>query len=135
MQAEPEAFERIGEEVTEEPDVLPMTVILTAALPPRVVPGGLPAAGLIAFLRVAKYVEHLPLYRLEKAFAQRFGVRLKRPRMCDGIGYAIENGLAIISHSIRQGLIGGDYLQIDETPIRYLDAHRKGKSASGYLWV
>ncbi len=85
VQAEPEAFERIGEEVTEELDVLPMTVIrrrivrakfkrkahtetviLTAALPHRVVPGGLPAAGLIAFLRVAKYVEHLPPLPLGK---------------------------------------------------------------------
>ncbi|MGY8717580.1 MAG: IS66 family transposase [Verrucomicrobiia bacterium] len=154
VQAEPEAFERIGEEVTEELDVLPMKVIrrrivrpkfkrkvgakteiLTAPLPARVVPGGLPAAGLIAFLLVAKYVDHLPLYRLEKAFAQRFGVKLRRQRMCDWMGYAIENWLAIIYHSIRQGLIGGDYLQIDETPIRYLDPDRKGKSARGYLWV
>ena len=133
VQAEPEAYERIGEEVTEEVDVLPMKVIrrrivrpkfkrkatpgavlFTAALPPRVVPGGLPAAGLIAFLLVAKYIDHLPLYRLEKSFKQRFGVKLPRQRLCDWIGYAIENWLAIIYHSIRQGLIGGDYLQIDD---------------------
>jgi len=154
VSADPEAFERIGEEVTEELDAVPMKVIrgrivrpkfkrkagaateiLVAPLPARVVPGGLPAAGLIAFLLVAKYVDHLPLYRLEKAFAQRFGVKLRRQRMCDWIGYGIENWLAIIYHSIRQGLIGGDYLQIDETPIRYLDPDRKGKSARGYLWV
>jgi transposase len=154
VRAEPEAFERIGEEVTEEVDVLPMKVIrrrivrpkfkrkatpdavpFTAPLPPRVVPGGLPAAGLIAFLLVAKYVDHLPLYRLEKSFKQRFGVKLPRQRLCDWIGYAIENWLLIIYHSIRQGLIGGDYLQIDETPIRYLDPDRKGQSGRGYLWV
>ena len=28
-----------------------------------------------------------------------------------------------------------DYLQIDETPIRYLDNERKGKSHKGYFWV
>ena len=154
VQAEPDAYERIGEEVSEQLDVLPMKVIrrrivrpkfkrkaqpdavpFTAALPPRVVPGGLPAAGLIAFLLVAKYVDHLPLYRLEKIFAQRFGVKLPRQRMCDWIGQAIENWLAIIYHSIRQGLIAGDYLQIDETPIRYLDPDRKGQSGRGFLWV
>tara|TARA_R110002050_G_scaffold98609_1_gene204817 strand:+ start:124 stop:1644 length:1521 start_codon:yes stop_codon:yes gene_type:complete len=154
VQAEPEAFERIGEEVTEEIDVLPMKVIVRrivrpkfkrkgqrdavpqiAALPPRVVPGGLPGAGLIAFLLVAKYVDHQPLYRLEKSFAQRCGVRLPRQRLCDWIGYAVERWLAIIYHSIRQGLIGGDYLQIDETPIRYLDPEHKGKSQRGYLWA
>jgi transposase len=154
VQAEPDAYEKIGEEVTEELDVQPMKVIrrrivrpkfkrkasagavpFNAPLPPRVVPGGLPAAGLVAFLLVAKYVDHLPLYRLEKSFKQRFGVKLPRQRMCDWIGYAIENWLAIIYHSIRQGLIGGNYLQIDETPIRYLDPDRKGQSSRGYLWV
>lgn len=154
VQAAPENYERIGEEVTEELDVVPMKFIkrrivrpkfkhrgqpdavpFVAALPARVVPGGLPAAGLIAHLIVAKYVDHLPLYRLEKAFAQRFGVKLPRQRMCDWIGYAVENWLAQIYHSIRQGLIAGDYLQIDETPIRYLDPDRQGKSHRGYLWV
>ena len=154
VQAEPQAYERIGEEVTEELDVLPMKVIrrrivrpkfkrkgsldavpFTAALPARVIPGGIPAAGLIAFLLVAKYVDHLPLYRLEKIFAQRFGIKLPRQRMCDWIGQAIENWLAIIYHSIRQGLIDGDYLQIDETPIRYLDPDRRGQSSRGYFWV
>ena len=154
VQAEPEAYDRIGEEVTEELDVQPMKVIrrrivrpkfkrkasagavpFNAALPARVVPGGLPAAGLVAYLLIAKYVDHLPLYRLEKSFKQRFGVKLPRQRMCDWIGYAIENWLTIIYHSIRQGLIGGDYLQIDETPIRYLDTERKGQSKRGYLWV
>lgn len=154
VQAEPEAYEKIGEEVTEELDVQPMKVIrrrivrpkfkrkatvgavpFTAPLPARVVPGGLPAAGLVAFLLVAKYVDHLPLYRLEKSFKQRFGVKLPRQRLCDWIGYAIENWLAIIYHSIRQGLVAGDYLQIDETPIRYLDPDRKGQSGRGYLWV
>ncbi|WED66365.1 IS66 family transposase [Synoicihabitans lomoniglobus] len=154
VRAEPEAYERIGEEVTEELDVQPMKVIrrrivrpkfkrkgqaaaapFIAPLPARVIPGGLPAAGLIAFLLVAKYVDHLPLYRLEKSFKQRFGVKLPRQRLCDWTGYAIENWLLIIYHSIRQGLIGGDYLQIDETPIRYLDPDRKGQSSRGYLWV
>ena len=112
-------------------DAVPFTV----PLPPRVASGGLPAADLIAFLLVAMYVDHLPLYRLEKSFKQRFGVKLRRQRLCDWIGYAIENWLCIIYHSIRQRLIGGDYLQIDETPIRYLDPDRKGQSGRGYLWV
>lgn len=154
VQAEPEAYERIGEEVTEELDVVPMKVIrrrivrpkfkrrgqagavpFISPLPARVIPGGLPAAGLIAFLLVAKYVDHLPLYRLEKSFKQRFGVKLARQRLCDWTGYVIENWLLIIYHSIRQGLTGGDYLQIDETPIRYLDPDRQGQSGRGYLWV
>lgn len=113
----------------------PEAVPFTAPLPPRVVPGGLPAAGLVAFLLVAKYVDHLPLYRLEKSFKQRYGVKLPRQRMCDWIGYAIENWLLVIYHSIRQGLLKGNYLQVDETPIRYLDPDGKGHSGRGYLWA
>ena len=93
-----EAQARLPEEletITEEIDVVPMKVIrrrivrpvfvrrdqpdrapLTAALPARVVPGGLPSAGLIAFLLVAKYVDHLPLYA---------GPGIKRPMPGDGL--------------------------------------------------
>ncbi|MCH6259425.1 IS66 family transposase, partial [Puniceicoccaceae bacterium K14] len=53
----------------------------------------------------------------------------------DWIGYACETWLSIIYRFIRNGLIAGDYLQVDETPIRYLDPDRKGKSHQGYYWV
>jgi len=32
-------------------------------------------------------------------------------------------------------LLAGNYLQADETPIRYLDPDVKGKSQQGYLWA
>lgn len=154
VRQDPQAFERVGEEVTEEIDIVPMKFVrrlivrpkfkrkgdldavpFLAPLPPRVVPGGIPAAGLVAQLIVWKYVDHLPLYRIERILRERFSVRIARQRMCDWIGYAVENWLSIIYRSIRNGLLAGDYLQIDETPIRYLDTERKGSSHKGYLWV
>lgn len=151
---DPDAYERIGESRTKELDVVPMRFVmretvrpkfkrkgeLDAApfqtpLPPRLIPGGIPAAGLVAQIIVWKYADHMPLYRLEKVFRERFGVRIPRQRMCDWIAYAVENWLSIIYRSIRNGLISGDYLQVDETPIRYLDTDRKGKSRNGYFWV
>ena len=154
VKADPEAYERIGEETTKELDVVPMKFVqrvtvrpkfvkkadadaipLIAPLPPRLIPGGSPAAGLVAQIIAWKYADHMPLYRLEKIFRERFGVSIPRQRMCDWIAYAVENWLSIIYRSIRNGLIGGDYLQIDETPIRYLDTERKGRSHRGYFWV
>lgn len=154
VQASPEDYERIGEERTEELDVIPMKFIkrvylrpkyklkstldavpFIAELPARLIPGGLPASGLVAQLIIWKYADHLPLYRLEKIFRERFNVVVSRQRMCDWIGYAAERWLSIIYRSIRKGLIASDYLQIDETPIRYLDPDRKGKSHKGYYWV
>jgi transposase len=143
--AEPHAYERIGEEVTEELDIQPMRVIkrrivrpkykrketpdavpFTAALPARVIPGGIPAAGLIAHLIIAKYIDHLPLYRLEKAFAQRFGIKIPRQRMCDWIGYVVENWLAVIYHRIREELLKGNYLQIDDEARQRVDGLAAG---------
>jgi hypothetical protein len=40
-----------------------------------------------------------------------------------------------VYRSIREDLLRGNYLQADETPIRYLDPDVKGKSQQGYLWV
>jgi transposase len=154
VRANPQAYVRIGQEVSVELDIIPGRLIkrvtvrpkfkpleqldavpFIAALPARVVPGGLPSARLVAHLLVSKYVDHLPLYRLEKIFWQRFGVEVPRQRLCDWVGYAVDNWLMLIYHSIRQGLLKGDYLQVDETPIRYLDPERKGKSHTGYFWV
>jgi transposase len=150
----PEAYERIGEEVTEELDIIPGRFVkrvivrvkfkrkgvvdavpFVAPLPGRVIPGGIPSARLVAHLIVSKFADHLPLYRMEKIFRSRFGVHLPRQRMCDWIGHAVDDWLLLIYHSIRNGLLKGDYLQIDETPIRYLDCERKGKSHTGYYWV
>jgi len=40
-----------------------------------------------------------------------------------------------VYRSIRDDLLRGNYLQADETPIRYLDPDVKGKSQQGYLWT
>ena len=151
---DPNAYERIGESRTKELDVIPMRFVVRetvrpkfkrkgeldavpfqAPLAPRLIPGGIPAAGLVAQVIAWKYADHMPLYRLERIFRERFGVSVPRQRMCDWIAYAVENWLSLIYRSIRNGLVSGDYLQVDETPIRYLDTDRKGKSRKGYFWV
>jgi len=154
VRADPDAWERIGEEVTEELDIEPMRFIkrvivrpkfvrkgvvdrkpVIAKPPPRLIPGGIPSAGLMAFIIVSKFTDHLPLYRLEKILEHRYRVPIRRQRMCDWIGHVVDNWLNLIYHSIRQGLFKSDYLQIDETPVRYLDNERKGSSYKGFFRV
>ena len=43
----------------------PCERIVAAAIPPAVIDGGMAAPGLIAWVLISKYVDHLPLYRLE----------------------------------------------------------------------
>jgi transposase len=76
----------------------------------------------------------VPLYRQEKMYRQQFGVELSRKTM----GYWVEQAAELLKpvyRAIREDLLRGNYLQADETPIRYLDPDVKGKSQQGYLWT
>jgi len=149
--ADPDAFERCGEEVTELLDIIPARYfkrrivrpkfrrLLRRDLPPIVAPapatplvGGLPAAGLLAHLLVGKYIDHLPLYRQAGIFHRH---KLGVPR--DLIIHWIQQAIAVIApvaQAIRAETLASNYLQIDETPVHYL-VPGSGKAQLGYLWV
>ena len=104
-----------------------------APMPPSVVPQGQPGPGLVAHVMLSKYDDHLPLYRQQQQFA-RLGVNFPRQTLCDWIEKGAE-WLQPIVREMKRELLAGDYLQVDETPVRVLDPEVKGKCALGYLWV
>jgi transposase len=104
-----------------------------AALPPSVVAQGQPGPGLVAQVILSKYDDHLPLYRQQQQF-ERLGVNFPRQTLCDWV----EQGalwLQPLVREMKRELLAGDYLQVDETPVRVMDPEVKGKCATGYLWV
>jgi transposase len=104
-----------------------------APLPPTPVEKGYPGPGLIAQVMLAKYDDHLPLYRQEQQFA-RLGVNFPRQMLCDWV----EHGARWLQPVVRQmkaELLAGDYLQVDETPVKVMDPEVKGQCATGYLWL
>lgn len=107
---------------------------LLAAAPARVVPGGYASAGLIAWIVISKYVDHLPLYRQEQ-MSKRWGAPIHRRTMCDWVEVAAL-WLEPIYRHMHRALLGGNYLQADETPIRCNDPdHHRGTTLQCYLWV
>jgi transposase len=149
VQQQPEGWRKLGEEVTEELDWKPAKFIkrlyirpkyanaeriVIAPLPARLIEKGLPGAGLLTHVIVSKYEDHLPLYRQEKIYRERHGVNLTRQTLCGWVEAAAD-WLSPIYREMKAGLVAGDYLQADETPIRYLDPDVKGKSQQGYLWT
>lgn len=107
--------------------------VAIAPLPPTPVEKGYPGPGLIAQVMLAKYDDHLPLYRQEQQFA-RLGVNFPRQMLCDWV----EHGATWLQPVVRQmkvELLAGDYLQVDETPVKVMDPEVKGKCATGYLWL
>ena len=53
-------------------------------VPPKPVPGGIAGAGLVSFVLVSKFADHLTLYRLEDILF-RHGVSLSRSTLCDWV--------------------------------------------------
>ena len=152
VKQDPSAYQCIGEEVTEELDVVPTRYFrrriirrkfkskvnrerppLLAPLPPRIIEGGYASAGLLTDIMLKKYVDHLPLHRQEQILRTRHGIELSRKTMCDWVRVVADWLKPIYTH-IREELRHGGYLQADETPVRYC-GEEGGGSSQGYLWV
>jgi transposase len=104
-----------------------------APLPPSIIDQGMPGPGLVAHVILSKHDDHLPLYRQQQQFA-RLGVHFPRQTLCDWV----EKGALALQPIVRlmkEELLAGDYLQVDETPVRVMDPEVQGKCAQGYLWV
>jgi transposase len=152
VKAQPEQWRCIGQEVSEQLDYEPGRFLrrrlvrrkyvhrtnpdcapLIAALPERLLDRSLPAPGLLAHIVVGKYCDHLPLYRQEQIYAQRHKVHLPRQSLSRWVELAAD-WLKPIYEQIRTGVMGGGYVQVDETPVDYLEPGH-GKTRQGYLWT
>jgi transposase len=119
-----------------ESDPLPEQRVVTAEMPAayRVIPGSMAASGLLVFLMIAKYCDHLPLYRLQQIFKSRHRVEIDRATMCHWMKRCAAI-LGVLYEALRQQLISQNYLQIDETFVRLLDPEVKGKAKQANFWV
>lgn len=152
VKACPEAWRQMGEEVSEELDYRPGRFIrrrivrpkyvrvadsesapIVAPLPEKLIERGLLAPGLLAHIVIGKYADHLPLYRQEQIFQQRHGVSLSRQTMANGVEL-VADWLRPIVAAMSEEQFADGYVQIDETPIKYL-APGRGKTGQGYLWA
>ena len=143
----------IGREVTTEYDYLPAKLIIReivrpkygrcgkpccqgvsiALLPPRLVPQGKLGLGLAVHLLLSRFDDHVSYYTLERNFLERFGAVIPRQQMVQWVE-KVAHLLLAIYWLIGEELTAGDYLQIDESPVKVLDPEVKGKAARGYLW-
>lgn len=106
---------------------------IIADLPANLLPQCILDTSLIAQILIGKFCDHLPLDRQAKTFENRFGVAISQQTMGNAVAKTSELLAPIVEVMARQQFLH-DYLQIDETPIKYLEPGR-GTSAQGYLWV
>jgi transposase len=148
----PEAYVRIGEDVLEELDITPTRYFkrrivrpkyikkagralppVQAPAPKRLIENSFASVGLLVQILLGKYADHLPLYRQEQIFKIRYGIDLTRKTMADWV-MKIANWLSGIYEEMKHELRNNQYLQVDETPIRYLNPGM-GKCLRGFLWA
>jgi transposase len=103
-----------------------------ADLPPRPLAGCAASAGLLAWLLVQKFANHLPLHRQEAIFG-RDGMRIPKQRLCD---WTLASGEALrpIVDRLQQIVCSGPVLQLDDTPVM-CQAGRGEPSFRAYLWT
>jgi transposase len=141
---------RIGEDRAHRLDVVPAQVRVLVTIRPRyacpkgragvaqapapahLIEGGLPTEALIAHVIVAKFSEHLPLYRQSQIFA-RHGVAVDRSTLADWVGAAAWHLRPLVDRMAELMKRSGN-LYMDETTIPVLDPGR-GKTKTGYLWA
>ena len=119
-----------------EADPLPDQPVFTVEMPARfnTIPGCMAATGLLVYIMVSKYCDHLPLYRLQNIFKRRHGVEIDRNTMCHWLKRCSVI-LGMLYDAIRQELVEGDYIQCDETFVKLIDPDRPGEVRKSNLWV
>jgi hypothetical protein len=100
--------------------------------PSRPIERGLAGPGLLAHVIVAKYCDHLPLYRQAEIY-ERDGVDLDRSTMADWVGGATRL-LKPLVEELGRHVMSTSKLHGDDTPVPVL-APGTGKTKVGRLWT
>ncbi|MBD9609272.1 transposase [Pseudomonas sp. PvR086] len=142
-------LQRIGEDVSEKLDYTPgvFTVeqhvrgkwtcrkcetLIQAPVPAQVIDKGIPTAGLLAHVMVAKFADHLPLYRQENIFG-RAGLAIARSTLAQWVG---QTGVQLqpLVDALREQVLAQGVIHADETPVQMLAPSEK-KTHRAYVWA
>lgn len=143
------ALKRIGEDVSEKLDYTPgvFTVeqhiggkwvcdqcetLIQAPVPAQIIDKGIPTAGLLAQVMIAKYADHLPLYRQEKIFG-RAGLAIPRSTLAQWVGTCGVQ-LQPLVDALREVVLEHSVVHADETPVQVLMPGVK-KTHRAYVWA
>jgi transposase len=106
--------------------------IVQEPAPHRAIDKGLAGPGLLAHVLVAKYADHLPLYRQAEIYA-REGVELDRSTMADWVGGASRT-LRPLVEALKSYVLSAEKLHGDDVPVPVLEPGN-GKTKTGRLWT
>jgi transposase len=107
-------------------------VVLQAPAPARLVEGGMPTEATVAHVLVARYADHLPLYRQSQILARQ-GIEIGREILADWTGTAATEVVPVVRR-MHEILLASPRLFADETTMPVLDPGR-GQTKKGFAWA
>lgn len=142
---------RIGEEVTDTLDYQAASLkiirrirpkyahpsgegVVIGQLPERPLPKCIAEAGLLTEIIIAKFVDHLPFYRQVQRFQRDFKLEVAESTINDWF-VAVCTLMHPLYEALQRSVVGVDYLQVDESPLKVLDQDKPGSTHLGYQWV
>jgi len=107
--------------------------VKTAPVAPRIIEKGLVSDRIVVDTVVAKYSDHLPLYRQSVMLKRDAGVDIGRATMA---GWVMQVGELLIPlvAAMRRNLLAGTYIQADETTVDVQVPDKSGSNHQAYLW-
>lgn len=142
-------MKRIGEDVAEKLDYVPgvfsverhvrgkwvcsrCETLVQAPVAAHIIDKGIPTTGLLAQVLVAKFADHLPLYRQESIF-ERAGLAISRSSLAAWVGTCGVQ-LQPLVDALKGEMLKHSVLHADETPVQMLKPG-SGKTHRSYLWA
>lgn len=107
--------------------------VAMAALEPRIVEKGMASDRVVIDAVVAKYCNHLPLYRQAVILKREAGIEISRATL-DGWVMRVGELLEPVVAAMRRELLASGYLQADETPMPVQMRDKRGSNHQAYLW-
>jgi transposase len=111
----------------------PQAGVAVAPAPPRIVEKGLVSDRVVVDAIVAKYADHLPLYRQSVMLRREAGLEISRATL-DGWVMRVGELLTPVVAAMRRELLAGTYIQADETPVAVQMHDGRGRNGRGWLW-
>lgn len=109
------------------------TTVAMPELAPRIVEKGLASDAVVIGTVVAKYCDHLPLYRQQAILEREAGVEISRATL-DGWVMRVGELLGPVIAAMRRDLLNASYLQADETTVPVQMHDKRGENHQAYLW-
>jgi len=107
--------------------------IKVATLPQHPIAKSMASIGLLAYIIIAKYMDGLPLYRLE-SILKRYGGEVTRTSMASWI-IRLATQCQPLIHLLREHQHSGPLIQMDETRIQVLKEPGYSTTGDKYMWV